>query len=132
MPTSTSRRRRRSPTAELLLGSLVPDREADVSDLAVCGPELHHAAGWHRISPAVYLYLRDQVDDPEILGPLEAGYRRQVARHLQTLADLRIAGAALDDAGIRWALIKGPALAALWPRPDMREYRDLDLLVDRR
>jgi hypothetical protein len=130
IPPST--RPRRSPTAQLLVGSLVPGQQPDICDIAGSGPELHHAAAWHRISPAVYLHLRDHVDDPGLLGPLEAGYRRQVARHLRTLVDLKIAGAALDDAGIRWALIKGPALAALWPRPDMREYHDLDLLVDRR
>lgn len=93
--------------------------------------ELHQAAAWHRISPAVYLYLRDGVDEPTVIDPLEHRYRQQLARHLQTLADLKIAGAALDDARIAWALIKGPALSASWPRPDMREYHDLDLLVDR-
>ena len=92
---------------------------------------LHNAAAWHRVGPAVYLLLRDGSDSPSLLGPLESAYRQQLARHLRTMADLKAAATALDSAEIDWVLIKGPALARMWPRQDMREYHDLDLLVDR-
>lgn len=121
--------------ADLLVQSLTQASSSHDHDLllpAQVTDGLLRAAAWHRISPAVYLRLREQTQDPAIIGPLEHSYRQQLARHLQTLADLKIAGKALDDAGIAWVLIKGPALSACWPRPDMREYRDLDLLVDRR
>jgi hypothetical protein len=40
---------------------------------------------------------------------------------------------ALDDAGVRWLAVKGPVASDLhWPRPDLREYYDLDVVVDRR
>ncbi len=42
---------------------------------------------------------------------------------------LRIAGV-LDDAGVAWKVLKGPASAHLdYPDPSMREFGDLDLLV---
>lgn len=104
------------------------------ADLRCIDPkDLWYAAAWHRITPAIYLLLKDgSTDEHERLIPaLRAGYQQQLARHLQTLADLKVVGKALNDAQIRWCVVKGPALTTIWPRPDMREYGDLDILVDR-
>ena len=127
---------RRTPAAAasgirgLLVRSLIGD-EGPGLDPSVSWDDLHRAADYHRISPAVYLYLRARTDDPGLIGPLQHSYQQQMARHLQTVADLKILAQALDGAGISWVLVKGPSLSAIWPRPDMREYHDLDLLVDR-
>jgi Uncharacterised nucleotidyltransferase len=53
-----------------------------------------------------------------------------VATHLRTLADLDLVDGALRAAGVAYLVIKGPVLAeAVYRRPDLREYVDLDLLV---
>ncbi len=123
---------RRGAVAEVLVRSL-SGAEISAGDLRDVAPDaLHEAAAWHRIGPAVFLALSRVTDDAGLLGPLEAAYNRQKMRQLRSLADLRTAGAALTAAGVGWALLKGAAVAQRWPRPDMREYYDLDLLVDRR
>jgi Uncharacterised nucleotidyltransferase len=53
-----------------------------------------------------------------------------VANHLRTLTDLDLVDSRLRAAGIRHLVLKGPVLAeAVYRRPDLREYVDLDLLV---
>ncbi|KQS59727.1 hypothetical protein ASG36_01365 [Geodermatophilus sp. Leaf369] len=73
-------------------------------------------------------------DVPGVPGALlaEARARRDRARRaqLQTDADLTVAGAALDAAGVRWACLKGPVLTAVHARAGAdRAALDLDLLV---
>ncbi|HET6210271.1 MAG TPA: nucleotidyltransferase family protein, partial [Jatrophihabitans sp.] len=60
-----------------------------------------------------------------------AGQRpRFLAAQARTLAAVREFGALIDPAGIDWVVLKGPALAhSVYPRPDLRHYVDLDLLV---
>jgi hypothetical protein len=54
-------------------------------------------------------------------------------RHLTTGADLALMAPLLGRDDARWAVMKGPVLSDhFWPRPDMRQYLDLDILVDRR
>jgi hypothetical protein len=123
---------RGGPVAEVLVRSL-SGTPISATDLRAVEPGmLHEASAWHRIAPAVFLALSQVTDDPELLGPLEAAHNQQVVRQLRSLADLRTAGRALTAAGVGWALLKGAAIAQRWPRPDMREYYDVDLLVDRR
>ncbi len=43
---------------------------------------------------------------------------------------LNDAAAVFDGAGIRWAVFKGPVAAGLMPRPHLRTFNDLDLLVE--
>jgi Uncharacterised nucleotidyltransferase len=51
--------------------------------------------------------------------------------HLQTVRALSRIRTALGEAGVRWAVVKGPAIARRWPRhTNARTYHDLDLLVD--
>ncbi|WP_229243737.1 nucleotidyltransferase family protein [Cellulosimicrobium marinum] len=92
------------------------------------------AAGLHRVTPAVARVARARDDLPSAWRPALAGARTaQMLRHLRTTADLRVIGGALDAAGIAWAAFKGPVLThAVWPAADMREYLDLDVLVDPR
>jgi Uncharacterised nucleotidyltransferase len=50
--------------------------------------------------------------------------------HLRMLSEVDMVARALGAAGIGWLVLKGPVLAgALYPRPDLRSYVDLDLLV---
>lgn len=88
----------------------------------------------HGVTPALALYLRERDDvPPDLATRLQGCYRDQVARHLRTMADLRRAAGVLQGAEVPWAVIKGPALAeGIWPRPDLRLYVDLDVVVGRR
>ncbi len=86
----------------------------------------------HRVTPAL-ARVAGGIDGapPELARLLGELRTEQVLRHLTTLGDLRVLGAALDDAGIAWVVVKGPVAAAtLWPAPDMRDYLDLDVVVD--
>ncbi|MGI8665372.1 MAG: nucleotidyltransferase family protein [Jatrophihabitans sp.] len=60
-----------------------------------------------------------------------AGQRpRFLAAQARSLAAARDFGALADGAGLPWLVLKGPALAySVYPRPDLRHYVDLDLLV---
>ncbi|MBX9245764.1 nucleotidyltransferase family protein, partial [Actinotalea ferrariae] len=56
--------------------------------------------------------------------------RAAVSYQIALGADLRTCGDALDVAGIPWACVKGPVVAALHERRgDVRPFTDLDLLV---
>lgn len=123
---------RRGAVAEVLVRSLTGAEISTAHLRAVAPDALHEAAAWHRVAPAVFLALSRVTDDAELVGPLRAAYHQQKLRQLRSLADLRAAGEALTAAGVGWALLKGAAVAQRWPRPDMREYYDLDLLVERR
>lgn len=85
------------------------------------------AAIHHRIAPLVHIRLRDAtgLSDPS----LTEEHQSQLFRHLRILAGLRW----LDDvfADVPWLAFKGPVLAAVYERPDLRSYSDLDVLVDR-
>jgi hypothetical protein len=55
------------------------------------------------------------------------------ANHLLVVGALDRAGRALDAAGLRWVVVKGPVIAQRWPCGWRdRWYGDLDLLVDPR
>ena len=88
----------------------------------------------HRCAPALYLWLRGQDGVPrQLLDPLRATHRDQMLRHMRRLAELSRVARALDAADISWVVVKGPVLSErLWPRSDMRQYADLDVVVDRR
>ncbi|MGI8457565.1 MAG: nucleotidyltransferase family protein [Propionibacteriaceae bacterium] len=122
------------PLAKLLVDSVrLTGREQ-------LGPELTElpfravleAAALHRVTPAVaHLVSRCADAPPEWTGPLQGARHSQLMRLLRARAELQEMGAALDDAGIGWVAIKGPVAADTgWPRPDLREFYDLDLLVD--
>jgi hypothetical protein len=63
---------------------------------------------------------------PAALAGLEASV---AARHLRSLGDLRLLAAALDEAAIPCAVLKGPVLREEVFRDGARDYTDLDVLV---
>lgn len=130
----------RTPTAaartlrSLLVASVQQDTVPPSEALAACSPEqVVDAANRHRITPAVYLAVKGVGLPDAWLAALHTPYEQQLLRHLTTAADLALVTEVLSDQGGRWAAMKGPVLSdCLWPRPDMRQYYDLDVLVDRR
>jgi Uncharacterised nucleotidyltransferase len=124
------------PLARLLLDALrthpSSTLDAQVAQLSVT--EVVLAAAIHRITPAVYRYAAlAEGTPPAWIPPLQRRRHDQLMRHLRAMADLEAVAAALDGADVPWVAIKGPVLAEnVWPRPDLREYTDLDILVDRR
>ena len=122
--------------AELLIGAALA-RDCPTVPEGVAGlpnTEVLAAADLHRLTPAVYRLLRDRTGfSAEWLAPLAFRRHEQLMRHLRAVEDLKYVGAVLDAAGVPWVTVKGPVLAEqIWPSPDMRQYRDLDLVVDRR
>lgn len=121
------------PLAQLLLDAAF-DRPGVFSDELgrVTGEELWEAGLLHRVTPAVARAVRGWDEVPEAWRTLlEVGRNRQMLRHLRALEDLKGLGAAFDRAGIAWVAVKGATLASVvWPHADMREYYDLDLLVE--
>lgn len=92
------------------------------------------AANHHRVLPAVHLALRESELAPVALrATLADVYDASVHFHLLCTAMAARSVDAFREQGIRCLVVKGPVLAeGLYPRPDLRSYGDLDLLVDRR
>jgi hypothetical protein len=98
---------------------------------SVDADELRVAAAYHRVQPLVRAAVRSQPGGERLLPEVEGGYWAGVSTHVRAMTDLRLAAATLDGAGVGWAAFKGPVLAeTCYPRPDLRFYTDLDLLVD--
>ncbi|MFN2556763.1 MAG: nucleotidyltransferase family protein [Nitriliruptorales bacterium] len=105
--------------------------------------QLHNAlagpAGIRLVSAAerhgIIGYLREAARHAPCLHPqvrtlLETRYDEAVRSHLRALADLALLRRVLDEARVPWAVVKGPVLAeTVYPRFDLRAYRDLDVLV---
>ena len=128
----------RHALAGLLIGTALADSPIEMRDVVTVtglpAREVLTAADLHRLTPAVYRRLRDtHCASDEWLGPFAFRRHEQLMRHMRAIEDLKHAGAVLDAAGVPWVTVKGPVLAEqIWPSPDMRQYRDLDLIVDRR
>lgn len=132
-----SRRRLANPAARLLLDSLDDTVRGTVpySAYGDLDPDtVSTAVAIHRVAPATYLHLRNDESVPaELATSMRRAYQQQIVRQLQVQADLRQLAVTLAGADVPWAAIKGPVLAErLWSRPDLRQYVDLDLLVDPR
>ncbi len=115
----------------LLVGSLSPGRDdPDARRLGAVGPELPAIARYHRIAPAVHDILADvsEVPDP-VRTALRTDVAAQVVTRLRMAADLRWLSHTLGPLGARWAVFKGLALDRRWPKPGMRQFHDLDVLV---
>lgn len=84
-------------------------------------------AAWHGIIPAV-LKAADERLPPQILDALRRGRMHDGLGRLQALATLREAAGALGAAGIAYVVLKGPALAGLYPGAE-RPATDIDVLV---
>lgn len=67
--------------------------------------------------------------EPEVAAVVERAHAAAVERHLRAVSDLAAWRALMDAAGLVWMVVKGPAVAARYARPDARTCGDLDLLV---
>lgn len=112
-------------------GRLRPDEIAQLA--AAADPEaVLVLARYHGITGMLLGGLRAAPAVPAaILDPVSAAYEASVHRHLRGAWDLARVGRAIDDAGVRWAIVKGPAaVELLYGGAGGRAYADLDLLVD--
>ncbi|MCU1459182.1 MAG: uncharacterized protein JWL73_3274 [Actinomycetia bacterium] len=111
-------------------GDPVPD-ELLPSASAEGWSDLPAAAYLHSSAPAAYLSLRGSASVPApVLADLRTRYDAAFRHHLLTWDVLRQVTTLLDDAGIDHVALKGPVLAeTAYPRPDLRQYGDLDVLV---
>lgn len=122
------------PLAQLLVDAVTGRQDDDLPArvAAIDQDALLEASSLHRVTPAVDQLLRRWPEAP--IGwkqPLATARHLQLIRHLRAVQDLKVIGRALDDAGIRWVAVKGPVLSAvIWPSVTMREYFDLDLIVE--
>jgi hypothetical protein len=66
-----------------------------------------------------------------VVAPAAQEAREQnLESYVRAVADVRIISGALGPAGIPWAVLKGPELAAgLYPRPHLRAFTDIDVVV---
>lgn len=127
---------RHRPLADLLIDSVLGRPPTVLAQLRehTASEDVVAAATQHRIAPALARLLRGLPGVPVAWSaPLSAYRHAQLHRHLRSTLDLRAFAAAMAPTGIRWVAVKGPVLAdTVWPATDMREYGDLDLVVDRR
>ena len=91
---------------------------------------LPDAARYHGIGAGAWLALRETGLSTDVARSLEHQHERALLWHLLIVGQLGRLGAALDAAGIPWLTFKGPVASdTLYPRPDIRQYVDLDVLV---
>jgi hypothetical protein len=91
------------------------------------------AASYHRVVGCVHHSLRTVPGTPAVLlRELAARYRRSVGTAMLVSAGLRHVRAALATLAAPWVVVKGPVLnAAMYSRPQLRAFSDLDLVVGR-
>ncbi len=111
-----------------LLCAAVDDDEALAAVLA--SPELAARAAGHRLAPV----LARRAVEAGLSGPAAEGWLSQLrasSAHWAVRTEiLRRIGAALGQAGVPWAAIKGADLAlTCYPSPGERPSSDLDVLV---
>ena len=92
---------------------------------------LARSARFHGIPGYVYRAVAGLAQLPSSERALLTELRREtVRRHLRAIGDLRYLARVLDGSGIPWLVFKGPALAGpVHGSPELRFYRDLDLLI---
>ena len=91
---------------------------------------LVRAASLHRVLPALFASPIGQHAPPPWREELQAAYFSALTFHLETIDAIETIAPVLRDVEVRWAVVKGPILSELcYPRPDLRPYGDLDVLV---
>jgi putative nucleotidyltransferase-like protein len=92
---------------------------------------LHLAAVRHGVVGCLWTALRATgLADRTDAAPVREAYTSAVGRHLRTLSDLELVLDVLGGYSIAPLVVKGPVLAgAVYRRPDLRGYVDLDVLV---
>jgi hypothetical protein len=113
-------------------GEVAPPELLRVLEAGRLGPLLH-LARHHRVLPFVHRELRE-VDgvDVETMRALDRHAVMQTANQMRIATDLAEFAALLAPLEVRWITFKGPVLAQrYYERPELRTYRDLDLLIAR-
>jgi Uncharacterised nucleotidyltransferase len=107
----------------------VPELAAHVAAHGVAG--VAEAAGRHGVVGCLWLALRAcGLSERDDATPVRERYLAGLGGYLRTLSDLELVDEALGAAGTRYLVLKGPVLAgAVYRRPDLRTFVDLDLLV---
>lgn len=92
---------------------------------------VQRAAALHRVTPAVFLGLREsRVVPRDVICALQSDYETSLHRHLLCWELLSEVSIRFAEAGIAYVAMKGPILAeTVYPRSDLRSYGDLDVLV---
>jgi hypothetical protein len=94
---------------------------------------LRAAAQHHRVQPIVRAAVQDVPAHQHVADAVEDDYWRGLTTHLRALTDLSTLADTLAAAAVEWVAFKGPVLAeTVYPRPDLRMYSDIDVLVDPR
>jgi hypothetical protein len=98
-----------------------------------CGPsiaELPRAARYHGVGAAAHLSLREARLPADTAQALAEQHQRAVLWHLLMAGQLARVATALEAIAIPWVALKGPIVVeTLYPRTDLRQYLDLDVLV---
>ena len=91
---------------------------------------LPEAVRYHGIGAGAWLGLQNAGLPDHLHEALSQQHQRAMLWHLLMVGQLGRLGAALDEAGVEWLTFKGPVASdTLYPRPDIRQYVDLDVLV---
>lgn len=135
-PTPPPASRRTNETSRVLRGIVRDDpavrprlaRQLDPEriDPLLMAAERHGVVGW------LWYAVRDfaAASDPAV-RPVRERHAQLLGAHLRTRAALLRARTVLAAGGIEPVVLKGPVLAeVIYPRPDLRAYGDLDLLVE--
>lgn len=117
----------RAATSPALCGRVLDRLDAHGWQRLIAAAETHGLLPllWHRCAQHDSLHV-----PAEVRQGLEQQFRRY--RLHRTVLEARLAQltAALDEAGVRYAVLKGPALAAtVYDPPWLRPYGDIDLLL---
>jgi len=102
-------------------GPLVAMAEAEMLD------QLLEPALEHRLGPVLMDVL--ETAGLDVPAPLRERVTADRVLRLRSMAVLARAAVALDEAGLRWAVFKGPVVASFLARPELRRFNDLDILV---
>lgn len=128
--------RRRRPLARLLLDAVDDDTRGNWPQGGYPGvtvDALARALFIHKVGPAVHVHMDGSDAAPSLRAVAKERYDQQIERQAQVAGDIAVLAEVLSDLGVAWATVKGPVLAErLWNRPDLRQYADLDIVVDRR
>ncbi len=94
---------------------------------ADCLDRLASASVQHRLAPVLVDVLDSvQLDVPE---DIRAGVEADRVQRMRSMSALGRVATALDEAGLQWAVFKGPVVASLMSRPELRRFNDIDILV---
>lgn len=125
---------RASQVGRVLTACVQGDQEQAISAANGLGANtgrLAEAAAFHGVEGFVHRQLGDAGVLPSpVADALREDYFRVVMTRQQVLTDLRAVASALDGAGVKFLVVKGPSLAEIvYPDPLLRAYQDLDLVV---